>query len=249
MSLAALTLRQARYEHRIWWRTPAAVFFALGLPVVMLLVFGSQNGDDTLDEFGGRRFVEYFVPGMIAFGTMSVAYGNLAARMVFRRETGALQRLRSTPLPVAAYIGGLIANAVLAISLVSLVVLATGMLAFDVAAPVSWPAFALVIAVGAATFSALGLALAQAIPNAESADAIVFGTLLPLQFISGMFDAVPGNSTMAHVANLFPVRHLLLALVESFDGHLGWGHLAVVLAWGVGGALVAARWFRWSARV
>jgi ABC-2 type transport system permease protein len=202
-----------------------------------------------LSDFGGRRFVDYFVPGMIAFGTMSVAYGNLAARLVFRRETGALQRLRSTPLPMTAFLGGLILNAVVVIGIVSVLVITTGMVAFDVGAPAGLLAFAFVIAVGAATFCALGLALAQAIPSAEAADAMVFGTLLPLQFISGMFDPVPAHSSLARVADVFPVRHLILGLIESFDGRVAWGHVAVLLAWGVAAALVAGRWFRWSARV
>ena len=48
-------------------------------------------------------------------------YGNLAARTVYRRETGHLKRLRATPLPASSYVIGVVAN----VAVVSLAVSAT----------------------------------------------------------------------------------------------------------------------------
>ena len=53
------------------------------------------------------------------------------------------------------------------------------------------------------------------------------------------------------VAALFPVRHYLVATIDSFLGvGDGWDVTAVVVLslWGVGGLLVASRWFSWEPR-
>jgi ABC-2 type transport system permease protein len=118
-----------------------------------------------------------------------------------------------------------------------------------VALPHRWALLVAVLAVGAASFCALGLALASFIPNADAADAMVFGTLLPLQFISGVFDTVPADSILHRIADLFPVAHLFqaaLAVTGPDQGLTPLGHLGIVAAWGLVGAVVGVRRFRWE---
>lgn len=246
---ARLIVHQLRYEQRIFWRTPQAVFFTFALPVLMLVVFATLNSNYRVPAFGGRRFVDYFVAGMLAFGSISATYGNLAARFVFRRETGQLKRLRATPLPPSIYVAGLIANSVVVSAAVSAVVLAVGRILYDVSLPAAWPQLAAVLIVGSGAFCALGLALTTFIPNTDAADAMVFGTLLPVLFISGVFQVVPSDSLMGRIAALFPVRHLLQATLDVYAGEsFPWLRLLAVLAWGLFGGLIAVRRFRWAPR-
>ena len=240
-----LALHQLRYELRAFWRTPAGVFFTFALPVLMLVVFSTLNEGDRLAD--GRRFTSYFVPGMLAFGTASAAYGNLSARTVVRRESGHLKRLRATPLPAATYLAGAIGCAVLTVLAVSATVLAVGRLAYDVPLPVDTPATAGWILVGAASFAALGLALSTVVTSSEAADPTVFGTLIPVVFISGVFDPVPDGSVLDRIAAVFPVQHLRAALDDAAVGAaVDLTHVAVLVLWGVAGALVAGRRFRWT---
>jgi ABC-type Na+ efflux pump permease subunit len=76
--------------------------------------------------------------------------------------------------------------------------------------------------------------------------------MMPVTFISGMFDYVPPHSTIGHIAALFPVSHILQALLRAFGlpGATGplWEHLGVVALWGVVCGVVAVRRFRWAPR-
>jgi ABC-2 type transport system permease protein len=73
--------------------------------------------------------------------------------------------------------------------------------------------------------------------------------LFPLVFISGTYFPIH-SSVLNHIAAVFPVRPFNQALLGPFAENRGfdWTHLGVLLAWGVGGGLVAIRRFRWDPR-
>jgi ABC-2 type transport system permease protein len=77
--------------------------------------------------------------------------------------------------------------------------------------------------------------------------------LLPLYFLSGVFipdDELP--SGVIDFANHFPIRPFFQSFFDAYvpgsAQTLAWDHLAVVAIWGVGGLLLAVRFFRWSPR-
>ena len=109
--------------------------------------------------------------------------------------------------------------------------------------------FLIMLAIGAATFSALALALTALIPNADAANPIVMASIYPLLFLSGIFIAFGNNtpSWILWVARMFPVRHFAVGLQAAFLGTpFRWTDVAVVAAWGVAGLLLASRYFSWE---
>ena len=116
------------------------------------------------------------------------------------------------------------------------------------------PALLVTLIVGAATFCALGAATAAFVPNADAASPIVNAIILPLFFTSNVFIRLPSPPDwLATVRDVFPVIHFFEALQTSFNPFVEgsgfeWGHLGVVALWGVGGAVVAARFFTWEPR-
>lgn len=251
MNTAALTVRQLRYEQKIFWRNPAAMFFTVGFPVVLVVIFGSLNRGERIALLGGVNFTQYFVPSMAAFGVMSACFANLAGRFVYRRECGQLKRLRATPLPLRALIGGFIANAMVVGVLVTFINTTIGIAFYGVTLPHRWLAFGLVLLVGSASFCALGVAFSTCVPNLEATDPMIFGVFMPLVFISGAFFPIETRSALARIANLAPVRHLIDASFTSFDTRstgagVAWTDLAIVAAWGLAAAVFAARRFRWE---
>ena len=72
-------------------------------------------------------------------------------------------------------------------------------------------------AVASASCCALGLALSTLVPNADAAPAIVNFIYFPIVFISGTFFPVNQTSVLAHIASVFPVRHVILAVFAGFD--------------------------------
>lgn len=256
MSSLALALRQVRYENKSFWRNPASAFFTFAFPLMFLVIFNAVFGDGTI-ELGGRTVSRshFYVPSIAAFAVISACFTSTAMSVSFAREQGVLKRKLGTPLPRMAYLGGRVMHAALIeVLLVGIVVLA-GRFLYGVPIPSStMPAFVLTLVTGALAFCSLGLAITAAVPNADAAPAVVNAIALPLLFISEVFFG-PNTSPrwLSSFANLFPIRHYLEAMLHSFNSFgpgagFAWRHLAVVFAWGVAGALLALKYFRWEPR-
>jgi ABC-2 type transport system permease protein len=247
MSVLGLTLRQFRFENKSFWRNPASAFFTFVFPLMFLVIF---NG---LDLGPGSQF---FVPSIAAFSVITACYTNIAISVSFLRDEGVLKRLRGTPLPAWAFLLARVLHATfLAIVLVTIVTTA-GALFYNVDVPTdTFVAFAVAVIVGAASFSALGLAITSVIPNADAAPPIVNFSILPLLFVSDIF--IPTDSApewLQTFAKIFPVKHYADAMSAAFNpqffGGSGWEttDLFVVALWGIGGLVLASRFFSWEPR-
>jgi ABC-2 type transport system permease protein len=248
----ALVLHQFRFEQKVFWRSLAAVFFTVMFPVIFLLLFGSLFGDKDIPELGISD-ATYYVPAIITLAVVSATLVNVAMRIVEMRESGRLKRIRGTPLPTWAYIGGRIGNAfVVSLTMVVLVTL-IGNILYGVPIPTTTiPALLVTLIVGTFSFCSIGLALSIVIPSEQAAPPITNFTVLPLYFLSGIF--VPESEIPEGVlkfASIFPIRPFFEAFLTGFDPNtvgagFDWGHLAVVAAWGVASMLITMRYFRWS---
>ena len=250
----SLLLHQLRYDQKVFWRNPAAVFFTVAFPVVLLLIFATVFGDQTIDVAGGIEITTYYVPAIITLAVISATMQTLAMTLTIARDEGRLKRGRGTPMPAWVFIAGRVGNSIVVAALMLALVAALGKLLYGV--PIPWeraPELLVVLAVGAASFCCLGIALTAAIPSQDAAAPIVNALLLPLYFLSGIFipeDELPDG--VIDFANHFPIRHFFEAFFGAYvDGAgqaLSWGDLAVVAAWGVAGLLLAIRFFRWTPR-
>ena len=256
MSTLALAIRQGRYEMRAFWRNPAAAFFTFVFPLMFLFIFNVIFGDDEIEVFGNDVSAStFYIPAIVAFSVISACYSNIAIGVAFARDRGLLKRIRGTPLPAAAFLGGRIIQAVVVAIILVGIVLAAGALFYGVEIPADrMLALIVVLIVGASAFCALGLAVTAIIPNADASPAVVNATILPLLFISNVF--IPTANSPAWLVNLasfFPVVHFAESLHRVFSPfETGSGFdlksLAVMAAWGALGAVLAMRFFTWEPR-
>jgi ABC-2 type transport system permease protein len=146
-------------------------------------------------------------------------------------------------------------HSILIALLLTAVATLAGALLYDVDIPTTTlPAVIVSVLLGAAAFSALGLAMTAVVPNADAAPAVVNGVILPLLFISDIY--IPDNDApgwLRAIANVFPVKHFSEALQTPFDPFepgtgFEWGHLSVLIIWGVIGLALAVRYFSWEPR-
>src|SRR5215469_4969318 len=148
----------------------------------------------------------------------------------------------------SSYFTGLLAHCVL-VSLVDIALIVGVGRLYGVPLPSQWAAITLTLVLAAASFCALGVAVASVISNAEAAPAVAQLVLFPLLFLSGTY--MPIHSQLLNqIAGWLPVRPFNEALTGPLSRHTGadWRHLAVLAAWGAGGAIVAVRRFRWNPR-
>ena len=253
MSAVGLALHQFRYDQKTFWRNPASVFFTIALPLLFLIIFATIFGNDTLEELGGIKTTTYYVPAILTLGVISATMQSLSFQLTSDREAGILKRGRGTPLPSWVFFAGRVGNSLVISGLMLLIVPGIGRLIYGVTIP--WehlPAVLVTVAIGAASFCCLGIAITAAMPNEDAAPAIANATLLPLEFISGIFipeTEIPDG--VLKVADIFPIRHFFEALFAAWDpattgSGFEWGHLGIVAAWGAVGLLLAVRYFRWT---
>lgn len=241
---------QLRAEQKLFWRTRELAFFTFLLPILFFLLLGSAYGDDEIDGVSGYQ---YLLAGMIGYGAASTTFAGLALLLVIRRESGVLKRLRATPLPPETYVAAVLASIILIFFVEAVVLIALGRFAFDVPLAGSFSSLVIVLLIGAGSFAALGIGLTALIRSAEGSSAVVNALYLPLSFISGAFfseDAFP--QALQTLAALLPLSHLIQLTrdVMIYDDTV-WDHLgnvAVILAWGLVGLVVAIRGFRWEPR-
>ena len=255
MTGARLLVRQLRYERLAFTRNPAAAFFTFFFPLIFLVIFNLIFGNEPIDVEGGTTNTStFYIPAIAAFSVINACYTGLAVSISFARDQGQLKRIAGTPLPKAAYLGAKIVFMTATGIVLVVIVTAFGLVFYGVDVPSgTLPAFVLSLIVGAAAFAALGLATTAFIPNSEAAPAVVNAIILPLLFISDVFIPLRENAPiwLGLAGDVFPVKHLSIALQTAFNpfeqgSGLELGNLAVIAAWGLAGAIVAVRRFRWE---
>ena len=241
MSRAAI---QARWELGLLLRNGEQLLLTVVIPVGLLLVLAVT---DLLPSAYGDDRTARSLATVLTVSVISAAFTSLAISTAFERRSGALRFLGTTPLTRGELLAGkaLATGIVLALSIAVTVITAV-VVGWRPEAGLAW---ALVPAVlGTASFAAWGMALAGAL-RAEAVLAVANGVFLALIVFGGVVvpaSALPG--ALAVVAPLLPSG----ALAEQFTSAIVSGQppslasAAVLLAWSVAGAGLAARTFRWS---
>ncbi|MEA2411124.1 MAG: type transport system permease protein [Thermoleophilaceae bacterium] len=244
MSPVALAWRQFRFERRMFWRNPSAAFFNFALPLIFLFLIASVFGLSAKDR-------GILIPGIAGMSVMTTTFTALAFNVTFLREQGILKRIKGTPLPPLSYFGGLIANAVANALVQVALVIAIGHVIYSVPWPQDWLELIVFVLLGVVAFSSLGIAMAQVIPNFDSAAAYVNAVFLPMIFISGTFyESKHLPAVLDAIARILPLRHVIDGLRGAILPNSGLtSHaeaLVVLAAWCVGGVFHALRYFRWE---
>jgi ABC-2 type transport system permease protein len=245
VSDARLLWRQLRFERRLFWRNPSAAFFNFLLPLVFLLL--------TAAVFfrGDPAGLAVLVPGIAGMAVMATTFTALAHNVTFLREQGVLKRMRGTPMPVGAYLGGLLGSAVVNAAVQVALVVVLGHVLYGIGWPRDPLALVTFSLLGIVAFGSLGVAFSLLIPNVDSAPAYVNAVFLPLVFISGVFYSTQGlPAALRLVAEALPLKHVIDGLsgaIVTGDGLAAHGTAAAMLVlWGAVGSLVAVRRFRWE---
>jgi ABC-2 type transport system permease protein len=237
---------------KLFLRTPRTAFFTFVFPLILLTLLDTANNGQTVTGPNGADmdFSAYFTPAIGIFGLITACYTATIFAIATARDRGIIKRVMGTPLPTSIYLGswGLAAIITGCISLVLLVLI--GLLAFGVSIdPGLIPAAVVTVLLGATCLSALGLAVSSFVRKAESAPMVANLTMFPIIFLSGVFFPInDAPSWIQHVADVFPVAHLVDALTACFDPATTGGgfssDLWSLIAWTAVGLVVATRRFR-----
>ncbi|MDH2426214.1 ABC transporter permease [Sphaerisporangium sp. TRM90804] len=251
---ARLVVRLAGHETVSFFRTPVAAFFTMGLPLIMMVIVGAVAGNAVIEARAGVRVMQFVVPVLAVFGVAQACFGVLALRLTELRERGCLKRMRGTPVPAWVLMSGLAGGAAAISLMIVVLLLGAGVSLYEVR-PV-WhrsPALVLTLLVGAGCFTALGFALVTVVRSTAVVQILANGLLMALGFVSDVF--VQGEGVFPRWLEIagwvLPLKHFANAVGDGLNPLLpGDGppvdHLAVLAAWGTGGAVVAVWRFAWD---
>ncbi|MGW8888168.1 ABC transporter permease [Streptomyces sp. NPDC055749] len=256
-----LGLRRGALELRQFFRQRDQVVFTFAFPIVFLAMFASIFRDDV--EGAGITASQLYVPAMLAAGIASTSFQSLGISIAIERDEKVLRRIRSTPMPPAAYFIGKVWLVLVTGVLEAVALLTVGAILFDVGLPAgvgTWLTFGWIFVLGITGCALLGIAISSLPRSGRSAGSVVILPFLVLQFISGVYipaDELPG--WMLNIGALFPLKWMCqgfrgvflpesAAVIEP-TGSWDYGSVALVLgAWCVGGLVLCLLTFRWKGR-
>ncbi|HVA09409.1 MAG TPA: ABC transporter permease [Acidimicrobiales bacterium] len=250
-----LLRHQMKFELLSLVRNRQARFFTLAMPVGFLVLFCAIFGNGVLHGAGQAnvRSSTYYVANLTTFGIVDVAFMSLVAVLVDTRESGVLRRRQATPQPAWVIVAGRAIITLLVASLIGVLLLLIGRVAYGASVPLAGvPSLLVSVVVASVAFVSLGFAISGIVRSVQSVQPTVMGVAMPLFFISGIF--IPWviiPTWLRHVAAVFPMRHLSTAILTPFTSYGGqstWSgtDLLIVATWGAAGLIVALRTFKWA---
>jgi ABC-2 type transport system permease protein len=238
---------QAALETRTLLRNGEQLLLILIIPLLLLVAFSLEP----LVNFGtGLSRVDFLTPGIIALAVMSTAFTSQAIATGFERRYGVLKRLGATPLSR----GGLIAAKTVTVIGVELV---QGALIIVIALAIGWRPNAvpaaivvapLLIMLGTAAFSGLGLLMAGTL-RAEATLAAANLVYILLLGVGGVVFSLTKFPAQARpVLELLPTGALSTGLrsVLQYGAAFPVGNTITLAVWAVAAITLAARLFKWE---
>jgi ABC-2 type transport system permease protein len=240
---------QLRNEQLVFWRSREAAVFVFLFPLLLFaLLTAVYNG-----TIYNRPASWALLAGMLGYGTANTAFAGLALLLISRRELGILKRIRATPLPTSTYIAAVLVSIMIVFALQAASLFVLGHLLKSTPWPTHFFSIVLALALGAAAFAGLGVAITGFVRSLEGSSAALNLVVLPAAFLSGSFgERRHYPAALRAIGDVLPLKYLLDAVNgiylhqrEIWDEPTA---VAVLAAWGAFGILVAMRKFRWEPR-
>lgn len=241
-------LAQAGFDLRLLLRNGEQLLLTVVIPVALLLAVTLVPAVPMSEPAGAARVPEA-LGGVLAVAIISSAFTSLAISLGFDRRSGAFLMWATTPLSRTSILAARILATLGVVALQCALLCVTGAL-LGWRPGVTALALPLIVVLGTATFAALGFALGGTV-RAEASLAIANAVFLLLVAVGGTtFPASTLPSPLAQIVSALPSS----ALAELLRWATGWGsgsmallgvNVALLVAWGVIGAIISARLFRW----
>lgn len=231
-------------EAKLFLREPAAVFFTLLLPVLLLVLSGGM----VTPGVTGMSAADVLLPGYITMLIATAAIMALPETIANYRERGILRRLRATPLvpwKILAAHGGV--QLVVTVAGLAMLIVAASFIG-GLHAPKSWVAVAFAIVLTFASTLSVGFLLASVLPTTRTTRAVAAALYFPLIFLSGA--AFPRNNLpefARRVGDALPATYAVRSIREAWSGAgIDWAAAVVLVGVTVVAGAICTRTFRWQ---
>ena len=197
------------------------------------------------------RYADWLMPGILSMNMMFSCLWGVGWVVVRYRKNGVLRRLQATPLTPLEFLTAQVCARLVIITLVTIMVYIGAYWVIDFTMRGSYLALFIVLLVGGACLTSMGLIVASRLRTEEVADGILNLISWPMMILSGVWFSMEGANPWAQkLADLFPLTHMVSAARRiMIDGaslvdvvyEVGMLALLTVVL-----MFISARFFRWS---
>ncbi|MFL9684180.1 ABC transporter permease [Streptomyces sp. KL110A] len=238
-----------RTEARLFAREPAALFWVMVSPTVLLVILGLvPSMREASPDLGGRRVIDLYVPVAVLFALIMAGLQAMPPVLAGYRERGILRRMSATPVrPAALLTAQLVLHAGAAL-VSALLVIVVGRAAFGVALPGNLLGYAAALLLATGGALALGAAVCALSRTQKVATAVGTAVFFPTMFTAGVWVPVQAMpDTLRRIVEFAPYGAASRALDEAArGGRPSAVAVAVMVFWAVVLTAVAVRRFRWE---
>ncbi|MFE0698678.1 ABC transporter permease [Streptomyces sp. NPDC058872] len=233
---------QTALETRMLLRNGEQLLLTVIIPSLLLVLFSTVDVVDT----GADEAVDFLAPGVLALAVLSTAFTGQAIATGFERRYGVLKRLGASPLPRWALMTAKTLS-VLVTEVLQIALLTAIALALDWSPRGNPLSVLLLLALGTAAFSGLGLLMAGTL-KAEATLAAANLVFLLLLVGGGVIVPLERFGAAGDLLALLPISALSDGLREVLQNGatMPWGDALVLAVWALLGLGAAARFFRWE---
>jgi ABC-2 type transport system permease protein len=236
-------------EFRLSYRRPVGLVAGVGIPLLLMIIFGViPPFHQLVPGFGRFDIYDAYVPVLAMFALAMLALLGLPMPLASYRELGVLRRLSTTPVPPSWLLAaqGVVQLGVAVVAL--LILFVVSMTAFGVPAPASIGGMLLSLALSIAGLFPVGLLIAAVAKTANAASIVGRIAFFPLIFFAGLW--LP-RALMPHwlleISNYTPLGAAVQALQASMlTGFPATQPLLVLAGYAVLFGYLARRFFRWE---
>lgn len=155
-------------------------------------------------------YADWVLPGILGMNMMFSCLFGVGYVVVRYRKSGFLKRLRATPLTAFEFIAAQIASRMVLVLTITTFIYTGTHLLLGTRMEGSYFTLFLVATVGAISLISVGLLVSARITSEELAGGMLNLINWPMMMLSGVWFSLEGAGTaVRHVANLFPLTHIL----------------------------------------
>ncbi len=237
-----------KVQAKLSFREPYALGLGVGLPTILLIVFGAISNQVPGNVAGsGLTVIDLYVPTLMVISFIAIAI-SLPNTLVRDREIGWLRRISTTPAhPSRLLAAQLILDLVLA-AVAIIILIAGGTAIFGAPLTVNIPYFILSLILAIAEIFSLGLIVASLAPTQTIASAVGGVLFFGLLFLSGLWiQPIQAGGVLKEIMWYSPSGAAVRAILYSvFHATPPVPTLLTLAGYAVLFGYVAVRYFRWE---
>lgn len=246
--LVRLTLTEAKLFVRDW----IGPIWGLGLPLILLVVFGSIGSIGSLSKpdasLGGRPLMYLYVPVVIFLGAAIICLIASTGTLTAYRERGILRRLGTTPAGATRLLAAQLVVNLAIVLIMAAVIVVIARLNYNVPLPTQFGGFILTLLLAVMALMGIGLCIASVAKTTRIAQGIGALCFYPMMFFSGLWLPIPEMTpVLQHISHATPLGAAVTAMADTLGGSFPPPlYLGILAGWTAASGLLARRMFRWE---